>query len=223
MAKKTFKEIRFDNREEWKKARRIGGSDLATLMGEGKWQTINDIFNRLVHPSRVKKNNLDKNARVQEGAKAEEHIRNLFKLEHPKIKVIDPPKENWLFVKNSNEYITVSPDGILNNYKGALEIKDVEVYNEKQLENWKCGVLPRQYFYQIMQYFIVLNTVKEIYLVARIKIMKNHELDHVEELTYHFDRNNFKEEIKKCLKVEQAFIKKYVLTKTRPNADYLRS
>lgn len=204
------------------KARRIGGSDLATIMGEGKWQTINDIFTRLVYPDREKTNNLDNNPRVQEGAKAEEHIRALFELEHPNFKVIAPPKENWLFVKNANEYITVSPDGLFNNYTGAIEIKDTEVYNDKQLENWKCGILPRQYFYQIMQYFIVLNTVQDIYLIARIKVMKNRELDHVEELTYHFDRKEFKEEIARCLKIEKTFIKKYVLTKTRPNANYLQ-
>ena len=87
MAKRTFKEIRFTDREEWKGARRIGGSDLATLMGEGKWQTINDIYTRLVYPDRVKSNNLDNNPRVKEGARAEEHIRNLFALEHPNIKV----------------------------------------------------------------------------------------------------------------------------------------
>ena len=219
--KKTYQEILFNNREEWKKARRIGGSDLATIMGEGKWQTISDIYTRLVYPERTKSNNLDNNPRVQEGARAEEHIRNLFALEHPNIKVINPPSENWLFVRNDNEFITVSPDGILNDYTGALEIKDVEIYSNKQLESWKSGDIPKQYFYQIMQYFIVLNTVKDIYLVARIKVMNSGELDHVEEYTYHFDRDNFKEEIKKCLQIEKAFIKKYVITQTRPNANYL--
>lgn len=220
--KKTYQEILFNNREEWKKARRIGGSDLATIMGEGKWQTISDIYTRLVYPERTKSNNLDNNPRVQEGARAEEHIRNLFALEHPNIKVINPPSENWLFVRNDNEFITVSPDGILNDYTGALEIKDVEIYSNKQLESWKSGDIPKQYFYQIMQYFIVLNTVKDIYLVARIKVMNYGELDHIEEYTYHFDRDNFKEEIKKCLQIEKAFIKKYVITQTRPNANYLQ-
>lgn len=219
--KKTYQEILFNNREEWKKARRIGGSDLATIMGEGKWQTISDIYTRLVYPERAKSNNLDNNPRVQEGARAEEHIRNLFALEHPNIKVINPPSENWLFVRNDNEFITVSPDGILDDYTGALEIKDIEIYSNKQLESWKSGDIPKQYFYQIMQYFIVLNTVKDIYLVARIKVMNSGELDHVEEYTYHFDRDNFKEEIKKCLQIEKAFIKKYVITQTRPNANYL--
>ena len=213
--KKTYQEILFNNREEWKKARRIGGSDLATIMGEGKWQTISDIYTRLVYPERTKSNNLDNNPRVQEGARAEEHIRNLFALEHPNIKVINPPSENWLFVRNDNEFITVSPDGILNDYTGALEIKDVEIYSNKQLESWKSGDIPKQYFYQIMQYFIVLNTVKDIYLVARIKVMNYGELDHIEEYTYHFDRDNFKEEIKKCLQIEKVFIKKYVITQTR--------
>ncbi len=221
--KTTYTEFRFENRDEWLNARGIGGSDLATIMGEGKWQTIQDVFNRLCYPDRCKKNNLDKNPRVQEGAQAEEFIRNLWALEHPKYKVIAPPKGNWLFVKNNNKYMTVSPDGLLNeDYTGAIEIKDVEVYSERQLQNWKDAVIPPQYFYQIMQYFIVINTIQEIYLIARIKVMKNKELDHVEEYNYHFTRSEFKDKIKECEKVEKAFIKKYIIPQIRPNNDYLK-
>lgn len=219
---KKYEELTFKSREEWKGSRGIGGSDLATIMGEGKWQTINDIFNRLCYPERVKSNNLDNNPRVKEGAQAEEYIRNLFALEHPHLKIINPPQNNWLFVKQNNRYITVSPDGLFNDYTGGIEIKDVEVYSNKALEDWKSGIIPRQYYYQLMQYFIVINTLKEIYLIARIKIMKNKELDHVEELIYHFERTNFKEDIKRCEKIETKFIEKYILTKTRPNANYLK-
>ena len=219
---KKFKEIHFDTREEWKLARRIGGSDLATIMGEGKWQTINDLFTRIVYPERAKDKKLDKNSRVQEGTQAEKYIRALWQLEHKGYKIIEPPKENWLFVKNNHDFISVSPDGISEDYKCGLEIKDVEVYKNADLEKWKNGEIPKQYFYQIMQYFIVINTLEEIYLVARIKIMKDRKLDHIEEFNYHFTRANFKKEIKSCLEIETKFIEKYIMKKIRPNANYLK-
>ena len=202
----NYIEMHFKSREEWKKARKIGGSDLATIMGEGKWQTINDIYTRLINPGKAK-DKLKNNARVQEGAKAEEFIRALWQLEHKQYKIINPPKNNWLFVRKDNDFISVSPDGISEDYKCGLEIKDVEVYKNVDLEKWRNGILPKQYFYQVMQYFIVINTLTEIYLVARIKIMKDKKLDHVEEYEYHFERENFKEDIEKCLEAETKFIK----------------
>lgn len=221
MKEKKYIEFNFKTREEWKFKRRIGGSDLACIMGQSKRETINDLFTRLVYPERYKAPNLDDNPRVQEGAKAEEFIRELWTLEHPNYKVINPPKENWLFIRKDNERMSVSPDGLLNDYTGALEFKDCEIYSKKQLEKWESGEIPRQYYYQIMQYFIVINTLEEIYLTARLKIMNNKELDYVKELTYHFTRKNLKEEIKECEKIEKAFIEKYILTKTRPNENYL--
>lgn len=218
---KIYKEINFKTREEWKLARRIGGSDLATIMGKGKWQTINDIYTRLVFPERVKNNNLDNNERVKEGAEAEKYIRSLWQLEHKEHKVINPPSENWLFVRNDNDFMSVSPDGLLDDYTGAIEIKDVEVYSKKQLELWQTGAIPSQYFYQIMQYFIVINTIQDIYLVARIKVMQDKQLDYVVEYNYHYTRKEFKKEIKECEKIEKAFIEKHIIPKQRPNANYL--
>ena len=216
----NYVELNFESRDTWRLARRIGGSDLATIMGEGKWQTINDIYTRLIYPDRAKSKNLDNNARVQEGVKAEEHIRALFEIEHD-YKIINPPKNNWLFVRKDNDFISVSPDGLSEDYTCGLEIKDVEVYANKDLEKWRNGELPKQYFYQIMQYFIVINTLTEVYLVARIKVMKGHALDHIEEYEYHFTRKEFKQTIKECYLIETAFIDKYIKTHTRPNANYL--
>lgn len=220
MDTKNYVELHFDNRETWKLARRIGGSDLATIMGEGKWQTIGDIYTRLIYPDRVK-DKLKNNKRVEEGAKAEKYIRALWQLEHPQYKIIEPPEHNWLFVRKDNDFISVSPDGISEDYTCGLEIKDVEVYKNADLEKWRSGELPRQYFYQLMQYFIVINTLTEIYLVARIKVMKGHSLDHVEEYEYHLERKNFKKDLQECFKIESAFIDKYIKTHTRPNPNYL--
>lgn len=219
---KDFKILTFNDKEEWCKARRIGGSDLATIMGEGKWQTINDVYTRLIYPDRAKNNKLDNNKRVQEGTKAEKYIRELWQLEHSNYRVYPAPCENWLFVRNDNEFISVSPDAILNDYTGALEIKDIEVHSNKELEKWKNADIKKQYFYQIMQYFIVINTLQEVYLVARIKVMNGQTLDYVVEYCYHFTRKEFKKTINECLKIESAFIEKYIKTHTRPNVDYLK-
>lgn len=204
MDTRLFTLRKFKSRENWKKARKIGGSDLGAIFGVNKWETSEEVVDRIKNGNETFK----ENARMVEGAKAEEFIRNLWQLEHPNYKVIAPPKNNWLFVKKYHPFMTVSPDAILNeDYSGALEIKDVEIYKKDVYEMWKSGNIPIQYFYQVMQYFVVINTLNEVYLVARLKIMFPAKLDHIEEISYHFTREEFKETIKECYEKERQFIK----------------
>ena len=217
----NYVELNFESRDTWKLARRIGGSDLATIMGVGRWETPGDIYTRLIYPDRAKSKNLDNNARVQNGVKAEPHIRALWAIAHPEYKIINPPENNWLFVRKDNDFISLSPDGLSEGYVCGLEIKYLVVYSNKDLEKWRNGNIDPQYFYQVMQYFIVINTLTKVYLVVRIQVMKGETLDHIEEFEYLFQRKEFKQTIKECYLIETAFIDKYIKTHTRPNANYL--
>lgn len=217
----NYVELNFESRDAWRLARRIGGSDLATIMGVGRWETPGDIYTRLIYPDRAKSKNLDNNSRVQNGVKAEPHIRALWAIAHPEHKIINPPENNWLFVRKDNDFISVSPDGLSEGYVCGLEIKYLVVYSNKDLEKWRNGNIDPQYFYQVMQYFIVINTLTKVYLVVRIQVMKGETLDHIEEFEYLFQRKEFKQTIKECYLIETAFIDKYIKTHTRPNANYL--
>ena len=88
--KKKYKKETYKSKNEWLANRGIGGSDIATILGKSKWQTIDDLYSRLVY-GRTK--NKITTSRMQEGIDAEPLIRNLFALEHPEFKVKNPPKK----------------------------------------------------------------------------------------------------------------------------------
>jgi hypothetical protein len=54
----------------------------------------------------------------------------------------------------------------------GVEIKDVELLRKEDKENWEIGLLPDQYFYQALHYFVVLNNVKEVVVLAHLNYMK---------------------------------------------------
>ena len=211
--------------KKWLKTRGIGGSDLAAIMQESKWQTYNTVYNRLIGKESNKKD-LSNNSRVQEGVKLEPLIRNMWQVENPDKNLIAPPKNgNWVFVSKKNIQMTVSPDGLLlkdDRYVGGLEIKDVEVRSKVELEKWRSGYLPPQYFYQCMQYMIVINTLDYVVLHARIKIYNYDKFDHVEEYDYIYNRSTFKSKLEKIEYIETQFIERFVNKNERPNANYLR-
>lgn len=216
-------------REVWLGKRGIGGSDVGALMQVSKWQTFNDVFNRLLGKAKDKDDLAKKNKRVAEGQKAEKYIWNLYAIEHPDKKVVTAAiNKVWLFFSNKNVRITVSPDALVQigsgddkEYTEGVEIKDVEVHSKKELEKWQTGNIPEQYFYQVMQYMVVINTLKKVTLVARIKVMKEKELDHIEEYYYEYSRKEWKDTIKFVGWLENEFIERYVNKNKRPNANYL--
>lgn len=212
-----YSKITFQNRKKWLNARKIGGSDLAVIVGEGKRGTPEDIVNRIC----FNKDKFKTSKLMEEGAKAEGPIIELFKIEHPNIKITKAPKNNWLFVRQGDEFMTVSPDALGNKCTVGLEIKHCRAYRKSQLEEWKHGIIPKQYYYQIIQYFIVINTLKEIYLNVRLLVMEKGEIEHIEELCYHFNRIDFIEEIERCYLLEKAFINLYIIPKVLPPQNYL--
>ncbi len=213
MNKKNYSRIKIKSRFDWKKKRKIGGSDLAVIVGEGKRQTKKDIWKRICFGIEKERNN----PRMIEGAKEEKHILALIAIEHPEWKIQKPPVKNWLFVRKDNPYMTLSPDALFNSKKSAIEIKDICIYRQQQLMDYENGIIPKQYYYQIIQYFIVINTLQDLYFYVRIKIMKGKEIDYVKELCYHFNRNDFLEEIERCYQIEKSFIEEYIIPQIEPS------
>lgn len=130
-------------REVWLGKRGIGGSDVGALMQVSKWQTFNDVFNRLLGKAKDKDDLAKKNKRVAEGQKAEKYIWNLYAIEHPDKKVVTAAiNKVWLFFSNKNVRITVTPDALVQigsgddkEYTEGVEIKDVEVHSKKECIN----------------------------------------------------------------------------------------
>ena len=77
-----MKRITYNNEEEWHYLRSlgIGGSSVSTIMGVNKYESITDLW--LEKTKQKERKNLDGNKLVEYGSKAEEHIRELFKLNY---------------------------------------------------------------------------------------------------------------------------------------------
>lgn len=166
----------FKSKKQWLKNRKIGGTDLATVVdGVGRWQTINDLYDRLVNSNvEIKK---DTQA-MANGRNAEKHILALFLTQTPHLRPIRH-KQGYLFIVKKNEpYLTLSPDCLIkdtrNGEKGFVEIKLKQIYSEQTIGNY-LGDLKKQepqYYWQLIHYFIVENTLQFGYLVVAFQVKR---------------------------------------------------
>lgn len=148
-----LKMYRCKNHESWLKNRHkyIGGSDVACILGMNPWKTNRQLYDEkkgLVEPP-----DLSDNALVQYGTQAEEHIRALFALDHPDLKVEYIPNNSWRntdypFAAASLDAWTTDKDG----RKGILEIKTATITNATQSAKWKDEHIPDNYFCQVVFY-----------------------------------------------------------------------
>lgn len=208
----------YETKLSWLENRGIGGSDAATLLNESKWQTLNDLYDRLTNG---KAKELKSNERMEEGSLAEDHIRQLWALEHKEFKLEEPPlKGYWLFKRFDNSTLTLTPDGLLDDRTGFLEIKDCEIKNQKEAEMWKSACLPVQYLNQCLWYFVVLNTLTFGILHARLKFMNydgnKYQLDHVVEYDIMIRRKEYRNDIKRLEKSAVEFVNGNVKKHIRP-------
>jgi len=208
--------------EEWHKLRGIGGSDASAILGKSKWGTPSDIYDRLVNGNIKHK---PQNERMRIGTLAEEHIRKLYELYHKDYKIISPPKtKHWLFIRKDYPLITCTPDGIVKKQDGlyGLEIKDVELYKKEDKDAWESGILPEQYFYQVLHYMVTINDLNGVILVANLHYMKydiltnKYILDYVVMKEYILKRKDCDKSIEYLENKEIDFINNNVKTKTRP-------
>lgn len=187
--KKNYKKETYKTREEWLKNRGIGGSDAATIVNASKWSTKNELYNRLVYS---KEPNKKSNSRMVEGTLAEEHIRELWALDHSSFKVLRPPKRTfWIFRRKDYPLLTCTPDGLF--YIGTdlfgLEIKDVELIKSDVKQMWESNTLPDQYYYQVLHYMVVIKDLKGVCLTAHLKYFTYDEETQKWVFDYAVDKN----------------------------------
>lgn len=141
------------NHESWLKNRQkyLGGSDIACILALNPWKSNVQLCREkkgLVEPA-----DLSDNALVQYGTKAEEHIRALFALDHPNLKVEYVPNNSWHNTKYP--FAAASLDGFTtdeNGRRGILEIKTATITSKAQSEKWKDGHIPDNYYCQVLFY-----------------------------------------------------------------------
>ena len=142
------------SREEWLKHRsRIGGSDAAAIVGLNPYKTNTDLY--LEKTGKKESPDISDKPYVLYGTKAEEHLRELFRLDFPQYQV--QYFDNNMYLNSKYPFAHASLDGELTDEdgrRGILEIKTTNILQSMQKEKWKDRI-PDNYFIQILHYLMV--------------------------------------------------------------------
>lgn len=144
----------FKTREEWLAGRhRIGGSEAASIVGLNPYMTNVELWE--IKTGRRQRTNLDDNPFVEYGRKAEEYLRELFKLDFPQFNL--HYIENNLWTNDRFPFGHASLDGWLtdeNGRLGILEIKTTNILQSMQKEKWNHRI-PDNYYIQLLHYLAI--------------------------------------------------------------------
>ena len=142
------------SREDWLKHRsRIGGSDASAIVGLNPYKTNTELY--LEKTWQKESEDISHKPYVQYGTKAEEHLRELFRLDFPQYQV--QYFDNNMFLNSKYPFAHASLDGELTDEdgrRGILEIKTTNILQSMQKEKWKDRI-PDNYFIQVLHYLMV--------------------------------------------------------------------
>ena len=140
--------------EEWLKHRsRIGGSDASAIVGLNPYKTNTDLY--LEKTGQKESEDISYKPYVQYGTKAEEHLRELFRLDFPQYQV--QYFDNNMYLNSKYPFAHASLDGELTDEdgrRGILEIKTTNILQSMQKEKWRDRI-PDNYFIQVLHYLMV--------------------------------------------------------------------
>lgn len=147
--------IQLKDRAEWLEARknRIGGSDAACIVGMNPYRSNVELWE--IKTGQVEAENISDKPYVKYGSEAEQHLRELFKLDFPQYKVSYVEDNMWL--NDECPFAHASLDGWLEDEQGRqgiLEIKTTNILQSMQKEKWKNRI-PDNYYCQVLHYLMV--------------------------------------------------------------------
>jgi predicted phage-related endonuclease len=230
MKKKNYKRFAFKTKDEWLtfKENTIGGSEASAVVGKSKWLTRDDLYNKFVLKKTKK---VSTNQRIEDGIKSEPLIAQQFAIDDKRYKIKQQKNPYITYQRVDKPYLTVSPDRLAiftpTGHLVGVEIKDVELLRKEDKENWEIGLLPDQYFYQALHYFVVLNNVKEVVVLAHLNYMKFDEetntMIHDKSVTkpYLLLRKDMEKEIEWLEKKETDFWENHILKRNRPPLTFI--
>lgn len=144
-----------DSRDAWKENRRkgIGGSEAAAIVGMNPYMTNQELWQ--IKMGLFEPEDISEKPYVKYGTEAETHLRELFKLDYPHLKVEYVDNNSW--TNDKFPWALASLDGWITDQdgrKGILEIKTTEILQSSQKEKWNDQI-PGNYFCQILHYMAV--------------------------------------------------------------------
>lgn len=197
--------IRAESREEWLEKRgavnRIGGSECAAVLGLNPWMTNVDLWE--IKTGRKQKHDVSDLAAVSYGRAAEEHLRELFKLDWPEMFVDYSP--NTFILNSEYPFALASVDGLLTDKEGRLgilEIKTASIRGESQKKKWD-GRVPQNYYTQVLQYMAVLEADFAV-IVAQLSYGTGDDLLKVTK-HYKIEREDVQDDIDALMDAERDF------------------
>lgn len=209
-----YKIFDFKNEKEWLSGRMngIGGSDASAVIGMNPYKTNIELFEEKIG-CKIPEDISDK-PYVAYGKCAEEHIRELFRLDYPKYEV--EHHEFRILQSVKYPFMQASLDGELldeSGRKGILEIKTTTILQNIQYEKWKDRI-PDNYYLQVLHYLLVTG-YEFVALRARLKSNWGKEI-RVQEKDYFIERDEVQEDLDYLLKEEIKFWK-YVEGRRKPS------
>lgn len=210
------KMIAFDSRKEWLEHRKngLGGSDIAAVIGENPWMSNSELWE--IKTGRRQQADIGDKEFVQYGHSAEEHIRELFRLDHPELIVRYADFNSW--TNDRYPWAVASLDGwtgdVINNRKGVLEIKTTEIQRSKDWEKWDGGI-PQQYYSQVLFYMAVIEAdYADLRAAIRYTAREGDKRTTIRD--YHIERSEVEEDIRYLMNAGEAFWTHNVLENRRP-------
>lgn len=163
------------DREEWLQARagRIGGSDASAILGMNPYRTNVELWQ--IKTGQLIPEDISEKPYVKYGTEAEEHLRELFKLDFPEYQVFY--EENNMWLNDRFPFAHASLDGWLvdqEGRKGIWECKTTNILQSMQKEKWK-GRIPDNYYIQLLHYLLVTE-FDFVVLKAQLKSEFNGEI-----------------------------------------------
>ena len=195
---------RFHNRDEWLEGRKnyIGGSDASAVMGMNPYKTNAELWEEktgLREPA-----DISGKPYVIYGHAAEEHLRELFRLDFPDYRVFYD--EDTFIVNDKYPWAHASLDGMLrdrDNRLGVLEIKTTNIMQSMQKEKWEDRI-PDNYYLQVLHYMMVTEAAFAI-LKAQLKYEFSDTI-FLQTRHYHIERSEVEADIRILEKAERSFM-----------------
>ena len=189
----------------------IGGSDASAVVGMNPYKTNIELFEEKT--GRRIPDDISQKPYVVYGKNAEEHIRELFKLDYPEYHV--EHHEYRILQSIRYPFMQASLDGELEDAsgkKGILEIKTTNILQSMQYEKWKDRI-PDNYYIQVLHYLLVTGYQ---FVVLRAHLRSDWGTDKRTTVKHYFiERDEVEDDLDMLLKEEIKFWK-YVESGRKP-------
>ena len=208
----------YHTESEWLEAREsfIGGSDASSILGLNPWKSNVELWREKT--GRRQPDNLADNELVRYGKEAEQHLRELFRMDYAKRGYMVSYQEFNMWTNSAYPWAHASLDGWIVDHVsekfGILEIKTATLNSSTQSEKWRNGI-PINYFTQILHYLAVTGADFAI-LSAQLKTEIEGEEIEARIRRYRLERDeHVQAQIDFLMEQERKFAE-YVKTDTEP-------